>query len=97
MPEKRVPDRRPPDLDIKTSEKYTRSNCRSHRMSDYSTEYRNKLHDVSSGIPKEDFSNKLQISHNDLSQSSEDIKRAQQIVGPNGHVRIRSADVLIII
>ena len=53
-------------------------------MSDYS--HRRNFENTASVIPKEDYINNIVMSHNDLSQSSEDIKRAKQIVGPNSHV-----------
>jgi hypothetical protein len=62
-------------------------------MSDYT--YHRNLHNGTSELRNECYINNVVTSHNDLSQSSEDIKRAQQIVGPNIHVRIRRINVLM--
>jgi hypothetical protein len=66
----------------------------SYKMSDYS--YRRNLQIGTSELPNEYYINNVVTSHNDLSQSSKDIKRAQQIVGPNSHVRIRRINVLMV-
>ena len=63
-------------------------------MSDYT--YRRNLQNGTSELPNEYYINNVVTSHNDLSQSSEDIKRAQQIVGPNIHVRNRRINVLMV-
>ena len=67
----------------------------SYKMSNYS--YGSDLQNMPNELPKKDYVNNVVMSHNDLSKSSEDIKRAQQIVGPDSHVRIKRVNASMII